>query len=115
MYTFEIFRTFLRLGCQPSRSKFRERCPIATFRLAKFRQSENRGSELYLRQELEVLIGFPSEGAFSFAGIPTRIGDSINVWHDVTKDDRFLIPTEAYEPCSASITVVANWVAGLKK
>jgi hypothetical protein len=60
-------------------------------------------------------------GAKFEAGAPkplfeTRIANSADGRRfDVSKEGRFLIPIAAVQGASAPITVVVNWVAGLKR
>ena len=42
-------------------------------------------------------------------------GNSLGPWFDVSKDGRFLIPTQIEQAAGAPMTVVVNWTAGLKK
>ncbi|MEP6872207.1 MAG: protein kinase [Anaerolineaceae bacterium] len=44
-----------------------------------------------------------------------RLSRGMDPWFDVTKDGRFLIPVHVEQTFNASITVVVNWQAGLKK
>jgi hypothetical protein len=44
----------------------------------------------------------------------THLSTNFNAWFDVSKDGRFLIPTQA-EQAAPVPTVVINWTAGLKK
>ena len=44
-----------------------------------------------------------------------RLSRGIDAWFDVTKDGRFLIPVQVEQTFNASITVVVNWQAELKK
>jgi eukaryotic-like serine/threonine-protein kinase len=48
-------------------------------------------------------------------GVDTHQGGANGLYIDVSKDGRFLIPTLTDQANSASITVVVNWTAGLKK
>lgn len=57
-------------------------------------------------------------GAKFEAGLPKPLFDThfaTNNWFDVSKDGRFLIPTQIEQSGSAPITVVVNWTVGLKK
>jgi eukaryotic-like serine/threonine-protein kinase len=45
----------------------------------------------------------------------TRIAGSIDYWFDVSKGGRFLMPVRPEQATSEPMTVVVNWLAGLKK
>jgi eukaryotic-like serine/threonine-protein kinase len=45
----------------------------------------------------------------------TRIAGSIDYWFDVSTDGRFLMPIRPEQTTSEPMTVVVNWLAGLKK
>ncbi|HSR07214.1 MAG TPA: hypothetical protein VLM42_08700 [Bryobacteraceae bacterium] len=51
------------------------------------------------------------------AGVPKPLFDARLAGNgfDVSKDGRFLIPTQIEQAGSAPINVVINWTAGLKK
>jgi hypothetical protein len=59
-------------------------------------------------------------GAGFDAGQPTALFDSqiaggFNDRFDVSKDGRFLVPTQAEQSSAETLTIVVNWPAGLKK
>ena len=54
------------------------------------------------------------------AGIPkplfeTHLGNGRDIWFDVSKDGRFLMPVPVENAAPLPMTVVVNWTAGLKK
>jgi len=59
------------------------------------------------------------DGARFEAAVPKPLFDtrirSTYSWFDVSKDGRFLMPTQTEPSGSAAVTVVVNWTAGLKK
>jgi len=66
-----------------------------------------------------MVVEIKGTGVVPEAGVPTalfpvRIGTG-NTRFDVAQDGKFLIPTPVEQTASAPITVVVNWMAGLKK
>ena len=76
------------------------------------------GNELfYIGPDGKMMAAEVKSGASFQAGLPkplfnTRLAGTA---FDVSKDGRFLIPTQIEQTSSAPITVVINWTAGLKK
>jgi hypothetical protein len=54
-------------------------------------------------------------GANPEPGIPQPLFDGNRPGFDVAKDGRFLIPMPVEQTSAVPITVVVNWMAGLKK
>jgi eukaryotic-like serine/threonine-protein kinase len=63
---------------------------------------------------VEVNAGSDFEPGVSKSRFETRLG-CCDIWFDVTKDGRFLIPTLTGQAGNVPLTVVVNWPAGLKK
>lgn len=67
------------------------------------------------------MMAVPITGGAKFqAGAPkvlfdTRLATNVETWFDVSKDGRFLIPTQTEYASSLPLTVVVNWQAGLKQ
>jgi serine/threonine protein kinase len=69
--------------------------------------------------EVQVKSDVTREGARFDGSVPkplfeTRFGPGTDVWFDVSKDGRFLIPTQV-EQQSTNVTMVVNWTVGLRK
>ena len=79
------------------------------------------GKELYfVSPDGKMMAAEVKSGAKFEAGVPkplfnVRLSRGIDAWFDVTKDGRFLIPVQVEQTFNASITVVVNWQAELKK
>jgi hypothetical protein len=63
---------------------------------------------------VEVKAGTSFEAGTPKALFDTRLG-CCDIWFDVTKDGRFLIPTLVGQTDNAPLTVVVNWESGLPK
>ena len=77
------------------------------------------GKELYFIGANQKLMAVDVKSGAKFeAGIPKPLfevrinGDG---WYDVSKDGRFLFPSQIEQAATAPLTVVINWTAGLKK
>jgi eukaryotic-like serine/threonine-protein kinase len=80
------------------------------------------GKELFFLSVDEKMMEVPVKTGIKFeAGVPKELfGVRFlllvrNVSFDVSKDGRFLIPSEVGQPAVSPLTVVLNWQAGLKK
>ena len=79
------------------------------------------GKEIYfIGTDLSMMAVSVRTGAGFDAGQPTALFDSqiaggFNDRFDVSKDGRFLVPTQAEQSSAETLTIVVNWPAGLKK
>jgi dipeptidyl aminopeptidase/acylaminoacyl peptidase len=81
------------------------------------------GRELYfVSPDGKMMAAEVKSGSKFEAGVPKPLfdvrlaaGGLNNVWFDVGKDGRFLIPVQAEQSATAPMTVVVNWQAALKK
>jgi Tol biopolymer transport system component len=76
------------------------------------------GKELFFIGDDQKVMAVNVKDAANFdAGVPKPLFDTrmADAQFDVSKDGRFLIPTEVKQAGTLPITVVVNWVAGLKK
>ena len=84
------------------------------------------GRELFFIGADRKLMAVDFRNGPASAGVPTPlfdtrfdmglgVGNDMNPWYDVSRDGRFLIPSQSEQIGSAPITVVVNWAAALKK
>jgi len=79
------------------------------------------GKELFYIGADQKLMAVEVVGGNKFkAGIPkplfeTHLGNGREIWFDVSKDGRFLMPIPVENAGPLPMTVVVNWTAGLKK
>jgi hypothetical protein len=64
---------------------------------------------------VEVKTGAKFEAGLPRALFDSNIGTDPDNWFDVSKDGRFLIPTQEEQTATVPMTVVLNWQAALKK
>jgi Tol biopolymer transport system component len=78
------------------------------------------GAELYFISPDRKMMAVKIKGGPKFdhdapqALFDTRIAGGPNAWFDVSKDGRFLIPTQVEQSANRSMTVEVNWTAALK-
>lgn len=79
------------------------------------------GSELYFINPDRRMMAVKIKGGPNFEHdapqdlFDTRFTGGTNAWFDVSKDGRFLIPTEVERPANTLVTITVNWAAALKK
>ena len=78
------------------------------------------GKELYFIGADGKMMAVEVKGGTKFeAGVPKPLFDmrfpADATWYDVSKDGRFLVPTQIEQAADVPMTVVVNWTAGLKK
>jgi len=75
------------------------------------------GKELFFIGSDQKLMAVEVNGGAKFeAGVPKPLFETRGAtFFDVSKDGRFLIPTQTEQSAGVPITVVVNWTAGLKK
>jgi eukaryotic-like serine/threonine-protein kinase len=72
----------------------------------------------YISADQKMVVVPVKTGATCEASGPTELFDvrlQGGDWFDISKDGRFLIPSEVGQSAASPMTVVLNWQAGLKK